>query len=426
MPSISAGAEDAKLLSWLRQEGETVRKREEIAEIETDKATMAIEAPHDGIIGSILAPAGGPAIRIDSPIAILLRDGESFSGPSQPPTNTSVAVGTAPPLVAVANPMHLSILAPSTQEIVRTLASPLARRLAKDRRIDLAAVRGTGPRGRVVRADVERSVAKGRDAAIAQVPGMPRQAAATAVASEPPQAALPAYAGRNLKEVSLDGMRRTIADRLTRSKQTVPHYYLRRDIRIDALLALRAEINERLAAGGVKLSLNDFFIKACALALQQVPDCNAIWAGDRILQFEASDIAVAVSVQGGLYTPILRDAHTKSISTLSREMRHFAERARDRKLLPAQCEGGSMTLSNLGMYGVENFDAIINPPQSAILAVGAAMKKIIFDEASDSFVSARVNSVTLSVDHRVLDGALAADLLNAIAQNIEQPLSTIA
>jgi pyruvate dehydrogenase E2 component (dihydrolipoamide acetyltransferase) len=233
------------------------------------------------------------------------------------------------------------------------------------------------------------------------------------------------YADRPYEEMPLDGMRKTVAARLTEAKQTIPHFYLRRDIRLDPLLAFRSELNATLAPRGVKLSVNDFIVKACALALQQVPAANAVWAGDRLLRLKPSDVAVAVAVEGGLFTPVLRDAETKSLSALSTEMKDLAARARDRRLAPYEYQGGTFAVSNLGMYGIENFDAVINPPHGAILAVGTGVKRPVVGEDGELTV-ATVMSVTLSVDHRVIDGALGADLLKAIVENLENPIAMLA
>ena len=233
------------------------------------------------------------------------------------------------------------------------------------------------------------------------------------------------YQDREFEEVKLDGMRKIIAARLTEAKQTIPHFYLRRDIELDALLALRSTLNKQLESRNVKLSVNDFIIKACAVALQQVPDANAVWAGDRILRLKPSDVAVAVAIEGGLFTPVLRDAHTKSISTLSAEMKDLAARAKDRKLAPHEYQGGSFAISNLGMFGIDNFDAVINPPHGAILAVGAGIKKPVVG-TDGQLTAATVMSVTLSVDHRVIDGALGAELLAAIKDNLENPIGMLA
>ena len=233
------------------------------------------------------------------------------------------------------------------------------------------------------------------------------------------------YEGREYEEVKLDGMRKTIAARLTEAKQTIPHFYLRRDIQLDALLKFRSQLNKQLESRGVKLSVNDFIIKACAIALQQVPDANAVWAGDRTLKLKPSDVAVAVAIEGGLFTPVLKDADQKSLSTLSAQMKDLAARARDRKLSPEEYQGGTFAISNLGMFGIDNFDAVINPPHGAILAVGAGAKKPVVGEDGELTV-ATVMSVTLSVDHRVIDGALGAELLSAIKENLENPVAMLA
>jgi pyruvate dehydrogenase E2 component (dihydrolipoamide acetyltransferase) len=233
------------------------------------------------------------------------------------------------------------------------------------------------------------------------------------------------YADRDFEEVSLNGMRKTIAARLTEAKQSIPHFYLRRDIKLDALLAFRSQLNKQLEKRGAKLSVNDFIIKACALALQEVPEANAVWANDRILKLTPSDVAVAVAIEGGLFTPVLKDAEMKSLSALSAEMKDLATRARDRKLAPHEYQGGSFAISNLGMFGIDNFDAVINPPHGAILAVGAGTKKPVVNSDGELEV-ATVMSVTLSVDHRVIDGALGAQLLNAIVDNLENPMAMLA
>ena len=233
------------------------------------------------------------------------------------------------------------------------------------------------------------------------------------------------YADRSFEEVSLDGMRKTIAARLTEAKQSIPHFYLRRDIHLDALLKFRSQINKQLEARGVKLSVNDFIIKACALALQEVKDANAVWAGDRILRIEPSDVAVAVAIEGGLFTPVIKDSHLKSLSAISAEMKDLATRARDRKLAPHEYQGGSFAISNLGMFGIENFDAVINPPHGSILAVGAGAKKPVVGE-DGQLTTATVMSVTLSVDHRVIDGALGAEFLASIKSNLENPIGMLA
>ena len=233
------------------------------------------------------------------------------------------------------------------------------------------------------------------------------------------------YQDREFEEVTLNGMRKTIAARLSKAKATIPHFYLRRDIDLDALLKFRGQLNNDLEPRGIKLSVNDFIIKACALALQEVPDANAVWAGDRLLKLKPSDVAVAVAIEGGLFTPVLRDAHQKTLSMLSAEMKDLATRAKDKKLAPHEYQGGSFAISNLGMFGIDNFDAVINPPHGSILAVGAGAKKPVVD-AEGNIVAATVMSVTLSVDHRVIDGALGAEFLSAIKRNLEAPITMLA
>jgi len=308
----------------------------------------------------------------------------------------------------------------------RVFASPLARRLALDKGLDLSAVSGSGPHGRIVKADVEGSNA---------LAPVKTSAAPATTAAAPAKGAMPTgmtadtvmkmYADRAYTEVTLDGMRRTIAARLTEAKQTIPHFYLRREVRLDTLMAFREQMNKGLESRGIKISLNDFIIKACALALQTVPNANAVWAGDRILKLKPSDVAVAVAVDGGLFTPVLRDADTKSLSALSAEMKDLAARAKMKKLSPHEYQGGSFAISNLGMMGVENFDAVINPPHGAILAVGAGIKKPVVLK-DNSIGVATVMSMTLSVDHRVIDGALGAEFLKVVVELLENPVAMLA
>jgi pyruvate dehydrogenase E2 component (dihydrolipoamide acetyltransferase) len=290
--------------------------------------------------------------------------------------------------------------------------------------VNLSSVQGSGPHGRIVRADVE-----GAKVVVAPVSAAP---AAAAPAAKPAMATgmsaetvMKIYADRAYTEMPLDGMRRTIAARLTEAKQTIPHFYLRREVRLDALMAFREQLNKGLESRGVKLSVNDFIIKACAVALQAVPDANAVWAGDRILKLKPSDVAVAVAIEGGLFTPVLRDADKKTLSALSAEMKDLAGRAKTKKLAPHEYQGGSFAISNLGMMGIENFDAVINPPHGAILAVGAGIKKPVV-LADGSLGVATVMSMTLSVDHRVIDGALAAGLLKVIVESLENPMAMLA
>ena len=419
MPALSPTMEEGTLAKWLVKEGDEVKSGQIIAEIETDKATMEFEAVDEGKIGRILVAAGTSGVKVNAPIAVLLEDGESADAAPK----AAAPVAAAAPVQAVAAVAPAPVVAAPKAAGARVFASPLARRIAAEKGLDLTQLQGSGPHGRIVRADVEG--AKPVAAVAAAAAPEAAKPAAPAMASGPStDVVLKTYAGRPFKEVSLDGMRKTIAARLTEAKQSVPHFYLRRDIELDALMEFRGQLNAKLESRGVKLSVNDFIIKACALALQQVPAANAVWAGDRVLQFEKSDVAVAVAIEGGLFTPVLKDAEAKSLSALSAEMKDLAKRARDRKLAPHEYMGGSFAISNLGMFGVDNFDAIINPPHAAILAVGAGVKKPIVK--GGAVVVGTVMSVTLSVDHRVIDGALGAQLLQAIKDNLENPLAMLA
>ena len=435
MPALSPTMEEGTLAKWLVKEGDTVASGDLLAEIETDKATMEFEAVDEGIIGKLLIAEGTQGVQVNTAIAVLLVEGESAEDlTSLPQTEAkSDAAAEAAPAGGseVAAPASSPAPAVPQKDGARIFASPLARRIAAQKGLDLAQISGTGPHGRIVKADVEAASA----APAAQHP--PQQTTEPATAPIPVTSAAPSssgptadavariYADRAYEEMPLDGMRKTIAARLTEAKQQIPHFYLRREIRLDALLKFRSELNAQLAARDVKLSVNDFIIKACALALQQVPDANAVWAGDRILRLTPSDVAVAVAIEGGLFTPVLRDAESKSLSALSSEMKDLAARARDRKLAPHEYQGGSFAISNLGMFGIDNFDAVINPPHGAILAVGAGVRKPVVSEDGDLAV-ATVMSVTLSVDHRVIDGALGAQLLQAIVDNLENPLLMLA
>ena len=412
MPALSPTMEEGTLAKWLVSEGDVVQSGDLLAEIETDKATMEFEAVDEGIIGKLLVAEGTANVKVNSAIAILLEEGDATDATVAPSAPAAVAADVmAAPAVQAPAPA-----APVAASGTRIFASPLARRIAADNGLDLTAITGSGPKGRIVKADLSTAVAPAAAAAPVSAVTMPTSANAAAVEA--------IYQGRGFKTVPLDGMRKIIASRLTEAKQTIPHFYLRRDIRLDKLLRVRGEINKGLEARGVKTSMNDFIIKACALALQKVPTANAVWAGDRVLQMEASDISVAVAIEGGLFTPVLQDAEAKPLSQLAVEMKDLAARARNRKLAPHEYQGGSFSISNLGMMGIDNFDAVINPPQGAILAVGAGKKRpVVLDDGSLSV--ATVMSVTMSVDHRVIDGALGAELLNEIVNYLENPLSML-
>ncbi len=430
MPALSPTMEEGTLAKWLVKEGDEVSSGDLLAEIETDKATMEFEAVEDGVIGKILVPEGSEGVAVNSPIAVLLEDGESSEDIGASPATAPVAAAESTPETtaeaASAAPAPAAPAAPVAADGNRIFASPLARRIAANKGLDLSTIQGSGPRGRIVKADVEGATAS--PAAQPAVPA-PKPSAPTPAATLPSgpdtDMVLKMYADRDFEEVALDGMRKTIAARLTEAKQSIPHFYLRRDIKLDALLAFRSQLNKQLEKRGAKLSVNDFIIKACALALQEVPEANAVWANDRILKLSPSDVAVAVAIEGGLFTPVLKDAEMKSLSALSAEMKDLATRARDRKLAPHEYQGGSFAISNLGMFGIDNFDAVINPPHGAILAVGAGTKRPVVNAEGDLEV-ATVMSVTLSVDHRVIDGALGAQLLNSIVDNLENPMAMLA
>ncbi|EBA11358.1 pyruvate dehydrogenase complex dihydrolipoamide acetyltransferase [Roseobacter sp. CCS2] len=435
MPALSPTMEEGTLAKWHVKEGDTVSSGDIMAEIETDKATMEFEAVDEGVMGKIVVAEGTEGVKVNDVIAVLLEDGESADDIGDVSAKSDDASSNAAPAKASdktapeqgygrgetdATPAPASSKGADGKRI---FATPLARRIAADKGLDLADIEGSGPHGRIIKADVE-NAKPGEKPATASA--KPEAAATPAMAAGPStDAVMKTYADRPFEEVQLDGMRKTIAARLTEAKQSVPHFYLRRDIQLDALLKFRSQLNKQLETRGVKLSVNDFIIKACALALQQEPEANAVWAGDRTLKFEKSDVAVAVAIEGGLFTPVLKDAEMKSLSALSAEMKDLATRARDRKLAPHEYVGGSFAISNLGMFGIDNFDAIINPPHAAILAVGAGTKKPIVG-ADGELTVGTVMSTTLSVDHRVIDGALGANLLNAIKDNLENPMTMLA
>jgi pyruvate dehydrogenase E2 component (dihydrolipoamide acetyltransferase) len=429
MPALSPTMEEGTLAKWLVKVGDTVKSGQILAEIETDKATMEFEAVDEGTIGELLVAEGTAGVKVNAPIAVILAEGES-AGVSPAP-KAAPAAAAAPATAPAPAPGPASVVAPASvvQSGARVFASPLARRIAAEKGLDLTQVKGSGPHGRIVRADVEGVVATPVVAAAPTAATAPAKTAVPAPAAAPTSASAETVAkmfvDRAYDVVPLDGMRKTIAARLSEAKQTIPHFYLRRSVELDALMAFRETLNAQLAPRGVKLSINDFIIKACAMALQKVPDANAVWAGDRIFRMSSSDVAVAVAIEGGLFTPVLRDAHLKSLSALSAEMKDLAARAKTRKLAPQEYQGGSFAISNLGMMGIENFDAVINPPHGSILAVGAGIRKPVVGKDGNLSV-ATVMSMTLSVDHRVIDGALGAEFLKAIIDNLDAPLAMLA
>ena len=418
MPALSPTMEEGTLAKWLVKEGDRIQSGDLIAEIETDKATMEFEAVDEGIIGKLLVTEGSEGVKVNSPIAIILDDGEDLEvqetkditsqvKPKEQTVISAAPLETKNPLTGVAQTSSL-----------RIFATPLARRLAKENGVDLGSINGSGPHGRIVKNDVL-NINAFSPIAIQETLADPVLRTNTVQASGSSVKNL--YADREFKEIPLNSMRKTVATRLTEAKQNIPHFYLRKEIKIDELLQVRSRLNAHLAERNNKLSINDFIIKSCALALQSVPMANAVWAEDKILQLKPSDIAVAVSVEDGLFTPIIRDADEKSLSNLSKEMKELAEKARSKKLMPSEYQGGSFSISNLGMFGVDDFDAVINPPHGAILAVGRGLKKPIVND-DDTISVANVMSLTLSVDHRVIDGALGADLLQSIAKYLEDPV----
>ena len=413
MPALSPTMEEGTLAKWLVKEGDTVESGDVMAEIETDKATMEFEAVDEGVIGKIIVPEGSTGIKVNEIIAILLEDGEDSSD-----IETNDAENKQDVVDIIKNDEKIPVVKSektglsSSKE--RIFATPLARRIAKSTNVDLANIKGSGPYGRIVKADVQSN----NVIALEKTPKTQITSSATS------ESIKTMYKDREFAEIPLDGMRKVIANRLTEAKQTIPHFYLRKSVNLDKLLIVRSEMNTGLIDQGIKISVNDFIIKASSLALQDIPQANVVWAQDRILQMTSSDVAVAVSVEGGLYTPVIFDSEKKTLSSLSLEIKDLASRARDKKLLPNEYQGGSFAISNLGMMGIENFDAVINPPHGSILAVGAGTKKPIVKE--DGTISvATVMSLTLSVDHRAIDGALGAEFLAKITNYLENPLTML-
>ncbi len=470
MPALSPTMEEGKLAKWLVKEGDSVTSGDVLAEIETDKATMEVEAIDDGVVGKIVVEEGAEGVKVNRTIAVLLEEGEdasvidaALSSAAPPPP----AAGTAPqPLLASglaastsptgSQPNGHAGAATSAAATCRIIASPLARRLAASSGIDLASVSGSGPHGRIVKRDIEKAIARGAAPSgaaggtamtragpltPASSPAGSAQATGTAMAAGttmgsagamttgalagamPDEQILSLYDAGSYELVPHDGMRRIIAQRLTQSKQTVPHFYLNMDCRLDELLRARKRMNDGAPKDGpraYKLSVNDFIIKAMALALQDVPAANATWTEQGTLYHKASDVGVAVAVEGGLFTPVIRHADLKSLSEISNEMKDVAARARSKRLAPHEYQGGTTSISNLGMYGVKSFDAVINPPHATILAVGAGQEQATIIDGK--VVAATIMSVTLSCDHRVVDGAIGAELLSAFKRFIEDPV----
>jgi pyruvate dehydrogenase E2 component (dihydrolipoamide acetyltransferase) len=434
MPALSPTMEEGTLAKWLVKEGDKVASGDILAEIETDKATMEFEAVDEGTVAKILVPEGSEGVKVGAPIAILAGEGEDAgaaasaapkadtaapAAPKAPPEPKADATPkSAPPPLAPAAPPQPAA-APARADGDRIKASPLAKRLAQAQNIDLSNIQGSGPGGRIVRADVD--AAAGRAPAAAPAP-------AGAAAAPPPAGHLvmpgPMEQAIPHEAVKLSNIRKTIARRLTEAKQQVPHIYLTVDIQLDALLKLRGELNAGLESRGVKLSVNDLLIKALAQSLMEVPECNVAFAGDQMLKYSRADISVAVSIPAGLITPIIVGADAKSVSAISTEMKDLAGLARDGKLQPPQYQGGTASLSNMGMYGIKQFEAVINPPQGMIMAIGAGEKRPYV--VNDSLQIATVMSATGSFDHRAIDGADGARLMQAFKRLVENPLGMLA
>ena len=432
MPALSPTMTEGTLARWLIKEGDSVSAGDIIAEIETDKATMEVEAVDEGSVGQLLVPEGTEGVPVNQPIALLLEDGEDASSldnfqapapaaapaPAETPAVAAPPVEPAIPAPAPAAPTPATLsetsAAPPAAQGERIFASPLARRMAEKAGLDLAAIQGTGPRGRIVKADIE--------AALSGAPAAAPQPQATTMQVTAPQPAAQAMPVGESELIPHTNMRKVIARRLLESKQTVPHFYLTIDCEMDRLLALRKELNDRDGAD-YKISVNDFVIRAVALALRKTPDANASWTEEGMIRYGSVDVSVAVAIDAGLITPIVRNADHKGLAEISAEMKDLAVRAREGKLMPEEYQGGTFSISNLGMFGVREFSAIINPPQSAILAVGAGEQRPVVKDGALSV--ATVMSCTLSCDHRVVDGALGAQLLGVFKNFIEDPMTML-
>ena len=441
MPALSPTMEEGTLSRWLVKEGDTVASGDVIAEIETDKATMEVEAVEEGKVGKILVGEGTTNVAVNVPIAVLLEEGEDasalsgFEAASPAPATAAAAPEPSPAVAPEPAPVPTPAAAPaptpkSNGQAGRIFASPLARRLAAQNDIELAALTGSGPHGRIVKRDIEAAIEQGVPAPAAAPASAPEATPAAGVPAVAPavsdESILALYEPGTYEVVPHDNMRKIIASRLTEAKQTIPHFYLSIDCELDALLAARRRLNAMSPDDGpktFKISVNDLVIKAMAMALQKVPAANATWTNEGILRHKTSDIGVAVAIEGGLFTPVIRHAEVKSLSEISNEMRDLAERARNRRLAPHEYQGGTTSISNLGMFGIKKFDAVINPPHASILAVGAGEKRPVI--SGDEIKVATMMSVTLSCDHRVIDGALGAELLDAFKGFIEEPVTML-
>jgi pyruvate dehydrogenase E2 component (dihydrolipoamide acetyltransferase) len=433
MPALSPTMTEGTLARWLKAEGETVKAGDIIAEIETDKATMEVEAVDEGVLGKILVQGGTAGVKVNDPIAVLVEPGESVApqgapeaqaAPTEKPAPASATPKTeAAPTTAPAQEVALNPQPLPPKEDGRIIASPLARRMAAQSGIDLAGLNGSGPNGRIVKTDVEAALGRPQ-AAKPEAAAAPAPAPAAAPAPAPaPKAPAPAITAPHTA-IPNSTMRKVIARRLSESKQTVPHFYVSMDIEIDALLKLRSQLNAtspKDGPGAFKLSVNDLVIKAAAVTLRRLPAVNATWTDEAIIQYQDVDISVAVSIPDGLITPIIRRADQAGLASISNQMKDLAARAKSGKLKPEEFQGGGFSISNMGMYGVRDFSAIINPPQAGILAVSAGEQRPVVKDGA--LAIATVMTCTLSVDHRVVDGALAAEWIAAFKKIVEEPLS---
>ena len=426
MPALSPTMTEGTLAKWIMKEGDAVQSGDMLAEIETDKATMEVEAIDDGVLAKILVPEGTEGVVVNAPIAVLLEDGEDASDIQEAVDAASSALAPAATAKAPADDdpapaPHAPVtpeatLAPPADGGSRILASPLAKRMATQAGLDLVLISGSGPRGRIVKSDIEAVIAAGGTQASAAAP-TPK-----AAVPAPVPTAVPVAPGDQFELEKLSSMRKVIARRMTESKQQAPHFYLTVDCELDALLALRKELNDK-ADGAYKLSINDLVIKAAAVALMKVPDANAGYSEDGIRRYKNADISVAVATDKGLITPIIRNANGKGLAAISIEMKELAQKANDGKLMPEEYQGGSFSISNLGMFGVKQFDAVINMPQGCILAVGAGEQRPVVKDGA--LAIATVMSVTISVDHRAVDGAVGAQFLGAFKSLIQDPMTML-
>ncbi len=405
MPALSPTMEKGNLAKWLIKQGDSIKSGDIIAEIETDKATMEVEAADDGTVGQLVVDAGTADVPVGTVIAVLLGDGEA-PAPAPAPTKTETAQSTSAKTAAKSNGSSSPAVTNDVSHD-RSLISPLALRIAQQSGIEISSIQGSGPGGRIIKRDLHGAA-----------PVITPQTI-TATAQAPTRHAAPVFTAPDMphEEMKLSGMRRVIAERLTDSKQNIPHFYMTVDVRMDKLLTLRKDLNDD---GGVKLSVNDLIIKALAVALQKTPDANVQFGGDKLYRLKRVDVSVAVAIEGGLVTPVVRDAAAKGLAAISNDMRDMVEKAKSGKLLPEDYKGGGISLSNLGMFGIKQFEAVINPPQAAILAVGASDQRAVVTDGTIQI--ATIMEATLSCDHRAIDGAVGAALLCAFKAIVEDPL----